>query len=165
MPGDVPEESTAAEHGEAVEKTELELLQEKHDNLSDQLLRTMAEYDNYRKRTQKEKEEIYPNATATAVEKFLPIVDAFERALTFPCDSEDFRKGIEMIQQSLADVLASFGVEAVGQQGDAFDPTLHNAVMHIEDDTLGENVVAQVLQKGYRIGDRVLRYAMVQTAN
>ena len=128
-------------------------------------LRIVAEYENYRKRTTKEKDAIYPLATADTVSKFLPVLDSFERALEFDFDSEDFSKGIELIHQNFKDVLESLGAESFGEIGDPFDPDLHNAVMHIENPELGENVVSLVLQRGYKIGDRIVRHAVVQTAN
>lgn len=155
------EESAAGEPG----KTELELLQGDYDVLNDKYLRLMAEYDNFRKRTLKERDDIYPSATAAAVGKFLPVLDNFERAAAFEHPDDDFGKGFDMIYQNLKDILASLKVEAIGEAGEEFDPAVHNAVMHIEDESLGKNVVAQVLQKGYKIGDKVIRYAMVQTAN
>ncbi|MDR2908346.1 MAG: nucleotide exchange factor GrpE [Oscillospiraceae bacterium] len=140
-------------------------LRKKYEELLDRNLRLMAEYDNFRKRSQKEKEDIYQNATAAALTKFLPVQDDFERASAFDCQSAEFQKGFSLMEKNFAEVLKSLGVEPVGCVGEAFDPLLHHAVMHIEDDCLGENVVSQVLQKGYKMGDRVLRYAMVQTAN
>lgn len=147
------------------EKTETELLQEKVDELNDRLLRTMAEYDNFRKRSQKEKEAIYPQATAAAVAQFVPILDTFDRALSAPCADEEFKKGIEMILQNFKEVLAKMGVEEFGAPGEQFDPERHNAVMHIEDDSFAENSIVEVFQRGYRIGDRVVRHAMVKVAN
>lgn len=147
------------------EKTEQELLAEKYNELNDKYLRLMAEYDNFRKRSQKERDDIYPNATAAVVGKFLPIIDNFERAAGFPHGDDEFGKGFDMIHQSMKEVLTSMGVEEIGKAGEVFNPEVHNAVMHIEDETLGENVVAAVLQKGYKLGDKVIRYAMVQTAN
>lgn len=147
------------------EKSEAERLSEKYDELNDKYLRLLAEYDNFRKRSQKERDEIYPAATAAAIGKFLPVLDNLERAAAFPHADDDFGKGFDLIYQSFQDVLGALGVEAVGEVGEPFDPSLHNAVMHIEDEALGENVVSQVLQRGYRIGDRIIRYAMVQTAN
>ena len=144
---------------------ETALLQEKYDDLQDKHLRLMAEYDNFRKRSAREKDEIYSNATAAVLGKFLPVQDDFERARQYACNSEEFAKGFEMIEKNFSGVLCSLGVEAFGEVGDAFDPQKHHAVMHIEDEALGENVVAQVLQKGYKIGDKILRCAMVQTAN
>ena len=143
----------------------LEEAEHKFAQLNDRYLRLMAEYENYRKRSTKEKSDIYPQATATAVEKFLPVLDNLERAAAFERTTEDFAKGFDMICQSFAGVLQSLGVEEIGEAGEAFDPILHNAVMHIEDDSLDKNVVAQVLQKGYKIGERVIRHAMVQVAN
>lgn len=140
-------------------------MEKKCGELNDRYLRLMAEYDNFRKRSQKEREDLYPAATAAAVEKFLPVLDNLERAAAFPRPDDDFGKGFDMIYQSFKDVLTALKVEELGQVGELFDPSFHNAVMHIEDEALGENVVSQVLQKGYKIGDRIIRYAMVQTAN
>ena len=153
-------EVTEAEHLDPAAESE-----KKYNELNDRYLRLMAEYENYRKRSSREKIEIYPQATASAVEKFLPIVDNLERARAFECSTEEFAKGFELICQSFVDVLKGIGVEEIGEIGVPFDPNLHNAVMHIEDENLGDNVVSMIMQKGYRIGDRVIRYAMVQTAN
>ena len=141
------------------------LIQEKYDDLQDKHLRLMAEYDNFRKRSQREKDEIYATATAGVLLKLLSVQDNFERARQYDCDSAEFAKGFELTMKSFADTLASFGVEPFGEVGESFDPQMHHAVMHIEDESLGENVVAVVLQKGYKIGDKILRCAMVQTAN
>jgi len=146
-------------------KDEATLPQEKYDDLQDKHLRLMAEYDNFRKRSAREKDEIYANAKAGVLGKFLPVQDDFERARQYACNSEEFAKGFEMIEKNFSGVLCSLGVEAFGEVGDCFDPQKHHAVMHIEDENLGENVLAQVLQKGYKIGDKILRCAMVQTAN
>lgn len=142
-----------------------EMRRKKYDILNDQYLRTLAEYDNFRKRSQREKEAVYPAAVAGTVEKFLPVVDSFERALSFECADAEFKKGIAMIYDSLLATLKDLKVEEIGAVGESFDANLHNAVMHIEDETLGENVISAVLQKGYRIGERVIRYAMVTVAN
>lgn len=142
-----------------------EKLQNELNKLQDKHLRLIAEYDNFRKRSQRERDEIYPTAMTTAIGKFLPVLDNLERAAAFPHGDDEFGKGFDMIYQSFKDVLASLEVEEMGEVGEDFDPEIHHAVMHIEDDSLGENVIAQVLQKGYRIGDKVIRYAMVQTAN
>jgi len=156
--------SSPAEDHEGT-KSELELLKEKYDDLLDRHLRLIAEYDNFRKRSLREKDEIYGNATAAVIAKLLPVQDSFERAREHDCASEDFAKGFEMIDKDFSGILASLGVEAFGWPGEPFDPEKHHAVIHIEDENLGENVVAQVLQKGYRVGDKILRPAMVQTAN
>ena len=131
----------------------------------DQFLRLAAEYDNFRKRTQREKDGIYQDAVADTVKKFLPVYDNLERALHHETADEAYKKGVEMTLTELVKILDALGVKPFGEAGEAFDPQRHNAVMHIEDETLGENVIAQVLQKGYRIGDKIIRYAMVQTAN
>ncbi len=157
-------EETASEP-EADEKTELELANEKIAELNDSFLRLRAEYDNFRKRSQKEREDIYPQATANALAKFLPVFDNIERAAAFPHGDDDFGKGFDLIHQSLTETLNNMGVTQVGEVGETFDPAHHHAVMHVDDESLGENVVAAVLQKGYKLGDRVIRVAMVQTAN
>lgn len=157
----VPDEEIPEEQ----EKSEFELLGEKFAELNERYVRLMAEYDNFRKRSQKERDDIYPNATAAALTKFLPVLDNFERAAVFEYSDNDFGKGFDMIYQSFLETLKSMGVEEIGVPGETFDPALHNAVMHIEDENLGENVVSMVMQKGYKIGDKIIRYAMVQTAN
>ena len=129
-------------------------------------LRLAAEYDNFRKRTSKEKEESFSNAKATVFEEFLPVLDNFDRALSATAtELEDYKKGVEMTYEQFKNVFQKFDVETFGEAGDKFDPNFHNAVMHVDDDTLDENVIADVLQKGYKIGDKVLRPAMVKVAN
>lgn len=131
----------------------------------DKRLRLMAEYDNYRKRTQKEKESIYPEAVAETIKEFLPVADNFERAMAAFTEDESYKKGAEMTYKSLMDVFAKFNVEGFGEKGDPFDPNLHNAVMHEDDDSGSESVISEVFQKGYKIGDRILRFAMVKVLN
>lgn len=139
------------------------------DQLADvkkQLAYTAAEYANYRARSAKEKEQTYTNAKGNVVGEILPVIDNLERALSQ--DTEDFealRKGVEMTMQQLMQTLEKIGVESYGESGDTFDPNFHNAVMHIENEELGENVIVEVFQKGYKIEDRVIRPAMVKTAN
>lgn len=130
----------------------------------DSRLRIAAEYENYRRRTQKEREGIYGDAYADAVKGLLPILDSLERGLEFS-GSEENKKGLEMILRSAAETLEKMGVSEIEAAGKPFDPAEMNAVMHTEDENLGENVVAQVLQKGYKIGDKVIRFAMVSVAN
>ncbi|MCH3973016.1 MAG: nucleotide exchange factor GrpE [Oscillospiraceae bacterium] len=143
----------------AAAKTEQE--QEK-----DRLLRTVAEYDNYRKRTEREKTALYADATADTVKEFLSVADNLERALEQEtCSAEDLRKGVEMVQKQMTSALEKLGVESMGAAGEPFDAQLHNAVSHVEDGDLGENVIAEVYQKGYRLGDKVVRHAMVKVAN
>ena len=128
-------------------------------------LRLAAEYDNFRKRSQKEKDNIYRDAQADTVGKFLPVFDNLERAAQQPTEDEAYKKGVEMTLTGLREVMKNLGVEEFGEAGEPFDPNRHNAVMHIERDDLGESVIAQVFQKGFSVGDRVIRFAMVQVAN
>ena len=144
---------------------EVEALAKRVQELEEKELRLRAEYENYRKRTTKEKSEIYPDATAQAIGRFLPILDNFERSMEFDCSTKEFQQGIDLIYKNFQDILTQLGVEAVGERGEPFDPELHNAVMHCEDEELGENTISQVLQKGYKMGDRIIRHAMVETAN
>ena len=148
-----PEDKTAAL------EAELAAAKEAH-------IRTLAEYDNYRKRSTREKEALYGDAKAAALTELLPVLDNFERALsTQDADAESLKKGMDMIYSGFCETLKKLGVETFGEAGDAFDPNIHNAVMHIEDEALGENVIAAVFSKGYKLGDRILRPAMVQVAN
>ncbi len=144
---------------------ETEKLRSEYAELNDRYLRLAAEYENYRRRTAREREGVWQDATAKAVTAFLSVADNFERALEAPCGDPEFRKGMDLIFRSLHDALTSLGAEPFGEEGEPFDPALHNAVMHVEDEELGAQVVAGVLQKGYRMGDRVLRHAMVRVAN
>ena len=139
--------------------------EEKYNLEHDAHLRLAAEYDNFRKRTVKEKEASYGNGRADTVAKILPIYDNLERALNQPTEDAAYKKGVEMTMAELVKILTGLGVEIFGNVGDAFDPNLHNAVMHIDDESLEENTISQVFQKGFRIGDKVVRFAMVQVAN
>jgi len=160
------EEIPAEEAAEEVAETpEVNPWEEKYNAERDAHLRIAAEYDNFRKRTIKEKEASYGNGKADAVAKILPIYDNLERALNQPTEDAAYKKGVELTMNELLKIFTSLGVEVFGATGDAFDPNLHNAVMHIDDEALGENVIAQVFQKGFKIGDKVVRFAMVQVAN
>ena len=129
-------------------------------------IRTLAEYDNYRKRTAKEKENTWVDAKAVCIAELLPMLDNFDRALgVTDSDFESYKKGVEMIYQGFCETLKKLGVEAFGEEGDEFDPNFHSAVMHVDDESLGENVLAQVFSKGYKLGEKVLRPAMVKVAN
>ena len=143
----------------------LEACEAEKKKLEDRYLRLMAEDDNYRRRPQKERENIYPDAVADTLKELLPVLDNLQRALDTPCADENYITGIQMIRTGLEEFLKKMGVETFGKAGEPFDPNLHNAVMHIEDENLEKNVVAQVFQSGYRRGDRILRHAMVQQAN
>ena len=148
---------------EAAEK--LAALEKQTADLNDRLLRTLAEYDNYRKRSVREKEQAYADSKAAVLTELLPVLDNFERAAAAAGEYADYRKGVEMIFSQLQAAFAKLGVESFGAAGDAFDPNVHNAVMHTEDADAPENSVAQVFSKGYRLGDRVLRPATVQVVN
>lgn len=155
------EETTMVEDAEVCEE-------EKEDELSilnDKYLRLVAEYDNYRKRTAKEKESIYPEAKVSVVSAILPVLDNFERALASAQSDDAFVEGVKMILKQFEDTLKNIGVEVIPAVGEKFDPNFHNAVMHIDDDNYGENEVVEEFQKGYKIGDRIVRYSMVKVAN
>ena len=133
---------------------------------NDQFLRICAEYDNFRRRSQKEKQDIYTSSQADVYKELLPVLDNFDRAANNSDASlEDYKKGIELIFNQFKEILTKNGVESFGEIGDAFDPNIHNAVMSVQDDTLGENVIADVFSKGYKLGDRVIREAVVKVAN
>ena len=153
------EKEEAAEDKAAELEKELAAAKEAH-------IRTLAEYDNYRKRSTREKEAAYGDSKAACLSELLPVLDNFDRALSAgDSDIESFKKGMEMIYTNLTDILTKLGVEAFGEKGESFDPNIHNGVMHIENEELEENVISEVFSKGYRIGDRILRPAMVQVAN
>ena len=159
-----PVEETAAEQT-AQEPSEPELLQKKYDELHDQHLRLAAEYDNFRKRSQKEREALYTDIKAETVGKFLPVYDDLARALENETTDESYKKGVQLTMNNLKKIMQSLGVEEFGEAGEDFDPNRHNAVLHIEDENLGENVVAEVFQCGFRIGEKVIRFAVVKVAN
>ena len=138
---------------------------EKYNAEHDSYLRLAADYDNFRKRTVKEKEASYGNGKADAVAKLLPVYDNLERALNQACTDEAYKKGVEMTMTELVKIFTGLGVEIFGNVGEEFDPNLHNAVMHIESEDFGENTISQVFQKGFKTGDKVIRFAMVQVAN
>ena len=132
----------------------------------DKYLRLMAEYDNFRRRSKEEKDAVYSAAVGDTVIELLPLFDNLELASKYTgADSDGAAKGVEMILSSIPAILEKIGVTAFGEPGDTFDPNIHNAVMHEEDDSLGENVVKEVFQKGYRHGDKIIRFAMVKAAN
>lgn len=154
------EEPAAQNQADPAEQLQAELAAEQ-----DKYLRLLAEYDNFRKRSQKEKENLYTEIRAETVGKFLPVYDNLERALNQPTADEAYKKGVEMTMGGLIEVMEKLGVEAFGNVGDSFDPNMHNAVMHCEDEAMGENVLAEVFQKGFRVGEKVIRFAMVRVAN
>ena len=157
-------EETPVEETPVVENPEVNW-EEKFNEEHDSYLRLAADYDNFRKRNAKEKETLYAAGKAEAVEKLLPVYDNLERALNQATNDEAYKKGVEMTMTQLVGILNGLGVEIFGQAGDAFDPNIHNAVMHTEDENLGENVISQVFQKGFKLGEKIVRFAMVQVAN
>ncbi len=146
-------------------ESELEKKQAELDEANDKYMRMIAEYDNFRRRSAKEKETIYADAYADALGELFPVIDNLERAASYK-DAENVSKGVEMTLKAFCDTLEKLGVVAIDMPEDKlFDPNLHNAVMHVEDDAYGEGEIVEVLQKGYMRGDKVLRYAMVKVAN
>ncbi len=147
-------------------KAEKEALEAKVAESEDKYRRMMAEYDNFRKRTAKERDGIYADAYGDVLAELLPVKDALEMAVTYNTEGESkVLEGVKMTLAKFTEALTKIGVEEIGAVGESFDPNLHNAVMHVDDENLGESVIAQVLLKGYKKGDRVLRFAMVSVAN
>ncbi len=159
------EETAEAAAEETAETVEVNPFEEKYNAERDAHLRLAAEFDNFRKRTVKEKEASYGLGRADAVAKMLPVYDNLERALNQPTEDAAYKKGVELTMTELVKILNGLGVEIFGEKGEPFDPNLHNAVMHIDDESLEENTISQVFQKGFKIGDKVVRFAMVQVAN
>ena len=160
------EETTAAQQ-EAVEEVEAvvdnsaQLLAEEHDKY----LRLAAEYDNFRKRSAKEKESAWTDSKASTAAAFLPVYDNLERALKAPCSDEAYQKGVEMTMNQLKEVLTKLGIEEIPALGEKFDPNCHNAVMHVDDDTVEDNTIVEVFQTGFKSGDKIVRFSMVKVAN
>ncbi len=164
-----PEEKTPEPPKEAPEATpeapKPDPWEEKYKALYDSHLRLAAEYDNFRKRSRKEQDQSYTNGKSDAILKLLPIYDNLERALNQPTQDAAYKKGVELTMAELVKILTGLGVEIFGSPGDSFDPQLHNAVMHLEDEDRGQNEIVQVFQKGFKLGDKIVRFAMVQVAN
>ena len=159
------EEVTEAAEEPVEEAVEVNPWEEKYNAERDAHLRVAAEYDNFRKRTAKEKEASYSNGKSDAIAKLLPVYDNLERALNQPTEDAAYKKGVEMTMTELVKIFTGLGVEIFGEAGDVFDPNLHNAVMHIESEDLAENTISQVFQKGFKLGEKIVRFAMVQVAN
>ena len=160
-----PEEKVKPEKKKNKKDLEIENLKAELEQKNDLLLRTAAEFDNFKKRTEREKASIAEFAKAGLIKQLLPILDNIDRAALVEKDTPDYIKGIEMIVKQFEGIASNLGITEVAQAGDTFNPEMHEAVMHVEDETLGENVIADVLQKGYKIGDTVIRAAMVKVAN
>ncbi len=146
-------------------KEELEKTRQELEESKTRYMRMAAEYDNYKKRTAREMDSRYADAKLDILKEILPVLDNFERGLTAECSDSAYKEGVELIFKQFTDLLAQQGVTEIEAVGQPFDPNLHNAVMHIEDETLGENTVAEVFMKGYKQGDKVLRHSMVKVAN
>lgn len=156
---DAPEEETNSL------QAELEALKQVNAQQKEQFLRLAAEYENYRRRTAKEKESIWTDVKGETAQKFLPVYDNLERALKQETADEAYKKGVEMTMAGLMKALEGLGVTQIDAAGRPFDPNVHNAVMHIEDESFGENTVAEVFQAGFMLGEKVIRFAMVKVAN
>lgn len=162
---EAPAPEADAETGEAPADDALAAAQKALAAKEDQFLRLAAEYDNFRRRSQKEKADAYDNAKADAATAFLPVYDNLQRALAAPCADEAYVKGVEMTMNQLKGVLEKLGITEIPALHQPFDPNLHNAVMHVEDETVGESTVVEVFQSGFRLGEKVIRFAMVKVAN
>ena len=160
-----PQEAKAEEAKKEEKPSELDTVKEQLAKEHDGYLRLAAEYDNFRKRSQKEKDDLYTVIKAETVGKFLPVYDNLERALAQETADEAYKKGVEMTMNQLVKVMEGLGVTSFGEIGEAFDPARHNAVMHVEEEGLGDNVIAEVFQKGFIVGEKVIRFAMVKVAN
>ena len=158
---ELPAEETVEETTETV----VDPWEEKYNAEHDSFLRLAADYDNFRKRTVKEKEQSYSNGKADAILKLLPVYDNLERALNQATEDAAYKKGVEMTMTQLVSIFESLGVEIFGEKGDVFDPNLHNAIMHTEEEDAPENTITLVFQKGFKLGDKIVRFAMVQVAN
>lgn len=158
---EIKEETAVAEEVKAEEKPANDELAA----LNDKYLRVCAEYDNFRRRSQKEKEAIYGEVRAATAEKFLPVYDNLDRALKQPTEDEAYRKGVEMIMTQFVTTLEKLGISPIESVGQTFDPNFHNAVMHVDDEEKGENEIVEEFQKGFKLGDKVIRFSVVKVAN
>lgn len=149
----------------SAEEEKIEKLEQENAELNDRYLRVCAEYDNFRRRSQKEREALYADIKADTLTKFLPVYDNLERALKQGTEDEAYRKGVEMIMNQFNSTMEKLGVTEIESLGQKFDPALHNAVMHVDDPEKGENEIVEVFQQGFKIGDKVVRFAMVKVAN
>ena len=156
---------TSAKAPEEQKKPEEKAVSEEMALLNDKYLRICAEYDNYRKRTQKEKDSLYSDIRANVITSFLPVYDNLVRALAAETADEAYRKGVEMIMNQFNATMEKLGVTEIKAVGEKFDPAVHNAVMHVDDEAKGENEVVEEFQKGFKIGDKVIRFSMVKVAN
>ena len=159
------EKKTEEKKGKDKEEEKKPDLKAEMDALNDKYLRICAEYDNFRKRSQKEKDSLYGDVKAETLKKFLPVYDNLVRALAQSTEDEAYRRGVEMIMNQFNVTMEKLGVTEIECLGKKFDPAFHNAVMHVEDEEKGENEIVEVFQKGFMMGDKVIRFAMVKVAN
>ena len=159
------EKESKAETEEKAAEPKEDPLKDELAQVTDKYLRICAEYDNFRKRTQKEKDNLYGDIRANVITSFLPVYDNLVRALAAETQDEAYRKGVEMIMNQFNTTLEKLGVTEIKAVGEKFDPTLHNAVMHVDDESKGENEIVEEFQKGFKIGDKVVRFSMVKVAN
>lgn len=159
---DLPEDACPME---AQAEEETDPLKEALKESEDRYLRMLAEYDNFRKRAKKEHDAAFSSAFAQGIAAFLPLIDNLDRAVAQQCADEEYKKGILLIEKQLQEIMTKHNIAAVGQVGDSFDPQLHNAVMHVDDEAFGENTLCEVFQKGYTMGEKVIRCAVVKVAN
>lgn len=162
---EIPEEAPAKEKKAKKKKEKGPSKDEEIAALNDKYLRLYAEYDNFRRRSQKEKSDIYAEVKASAVADFLPVYDNLVRALAAPTEDEAYRKGVEMIMTQFGHTLEKLGVTQIPALGEKFNPELHNAVMHCDDEEKGENEIVEVFQEGFKLGDKTIRASMVKVAN
>lgn len=167
MQNEESQETTQTSEDSAIEdlKAQLKQEREKSDEYYDHLKRNMAEFDNFKKRISKEKDMMYNTISADLVSNLLPILDNFEKALNAQTEDESYKQGMMMIYTQFQDTLKNIGVEEIEALNKTFDPNFHEAVMHVEDENYGEKEVTDVLRKGYKIGDKIIRHAMVKVAN
>lgn len=165
QPEEQAPEAAAAEETPDPLAEELEAMKKTVSEQEEKFLRLAAEYDNYRRRSQKEKESAWADSKAETAAAFLPVYDNLERALKQETTDEAYKKGVEMTMTGLKEVLAKLGIEEIPALGETFDPNLHNAVMHVEDENAGENTIVEVFQAGFRNGEKVIRFSMVKVAN
>lgn len=159
--------SKASEKKDEKKESETDMLKKQLEEANDKFLRLNAEYQNFKRRSEKEKQETYSFAKVDIIKELLPVIDNLERAIASDGnnDYDGLKKGVEMTFDSLMTTLSKLGIEVYGESGETFDPNLHNAVMHIEDEKYGENTVAACFQTGFMMGEKVIRFAMVQVAN
>lgn len=163
-PEDSVQEQAAPPQGDP-QADEIKRLKEAAAQQEDRLLRLAAEFDNFRKRSQKERDAVWTEAKASTAAAFLPVYDNLERALKQPTEDTAYAKGVEMTMNQLKEIFAKLDIQEIPALGEKFDPNLHNAMMHVEDESAGENTIVEVFQAGFRTGEKVIRFAMVKVAN